>query len=76
MQLFGQNITLQDMPSYQNFQSAPNHIYTSFQDTLTNAIGAPQGPSAMIQQNAANQQQQAAQMPGLQSAEQMSNQWK
>ena len=74
MQLFGQNITLQDMPSYQSFQSSPNHIYTSFQDTLSNSLG-PQGPSMMIQQQATNQQQQVAQMPGLQSAEQQSNQW-
>ena len=75
MQLFGQNITLQDMPSYQSFQSSPNHVYTSFQDTLTNALGQPQGPQVMIQQQA-QQPQQAPAMPGLNSAEQQSNQWK
>lgn len=73
MQLFGQNITLQDMPSYQSFQSSPNHVYTSFQDTLTNALGQPQGPQVMIQQQA---QQPNASMPGFASAEQQSNQWK
>lgn len=72
MQLFGQNITLQDMPSYQSFQSSPNHVYTSFQDTLTNALGQPQGPQVMIQQQA----QPNAAMPGFASAEQQSNQWK
>ena len=76
MQLFGNNITLQDMPSYQSFQSSPNHIYSSFQDTLTSALGTPQGPAMAIQQQAANQQQKAAQMPGLQSAENTSNQWR
>ena len=38
MVVFGQEITKEDMPSYENFVNAPSHMYSAMQDLLNNGL--------------------------------------
>ena len=67
MVVFGQEITKEDMPSYENFVNAPSHMYSAMQDLLNN--GLQQG----LQQN---QQQNNNQQVALQPAEKNRGAWK
>lgn len=42
MVIFGQDVTKEDMPSYQSFQTQPYHTYQSMQDRLANLLGGGQ----------------------------------
>lgn len=38
MTFFGQEISIEDMPSYQSFKNSPNHLYSAMQDTLAQGL--------------------------------------
>ena len=65
MVVFGQEITKEDMPSYENFVNAPSHMYSAMQDLLNNGLNQNQ------QQNQQNGLQVA-----LQPAEKNKGAWK
>lgn len=38
MTFFGQEISIEDMPTYQSFKNSPNHLYSAMQDTLAQGL--------------------------------------
>lgn len=52
MNFFGEEMTTEDMPTYQSFKNSPNHLYSAMQDTLNMGLSR-----SMLQQNAQPVQQ-------------------